>query len=157
MAESAEQGPNKNGGGKLKLIVVVVVVLAVLGGGGAFFLLSSSGGDEAAEVTTTTEPVEGAVIEADTMTVNLADGDVTRYARVTFGVVLPEGVDSGEVGERMPILKDAALSVIAGFESAELLTAGGLDRLRAQLTERAREVYTGGEVLRVVLTEVLVQ
>jgi len=141
--------------GKKKLIMMIGGVMVLLGA--VYFLfLSGGGGDAEAGVTTTTVPVEGAVIESEQMTVTLAD-DPVRYARITFAVVLPEGGDSTVVGERMPLLKDAALDVVSGMTAADLLGPDALDSLRSDLTSKALEVYVNGEVLRVVLTEVLVQ
>ena len=149
----AEVEEVKKGKGKLIGIIGGVVVLL----GAVYFLfLGGGGGDAEAGVTTTTIPVEGAVIESDQMTVTLAD-DPVRYARITFAVVLPEGGDSTVVGDRMPLLKDGVLDVVAGLSAADLVGAAGLDSLRESLTTKALEVYTEGEVLRVVLTEVLVQ
>ena len=140
---------------KGKLIGIIGGVVVLLGA--VYFLfLGGGGGDAEAGVTTTTVPVEGAVIESDQMTVTLAD-DPVRYARITFAVVLPEGGDSTVVGDRMPLLKDGVLDVVAGLSAADLVGASGLDSLRESLTAKALEVYTEGEVLRVVLTEVLVQ
>ena len=144
-------------GGKGKLIGIVGGVLALAAGG--YFFLMGGGGDEVDAESPPPEAVEvaeGAVIEADTMTVNLADED-TRYAKVTFAVVLPEGGDSATVGERMPLLKDAALQVLSEYTAADLKGQDGLDKLRGDLTLAAADVYTEDEVLRVVLTEVLVQ
>ncbi len=148
----SEETPKK-GKGKLFGIIGAVVVLGV---GGYMFLGGGGGGEEDPSVTTTTLVVEGAVIEADEMTVNLADAD-TRYARIRFGVVLPEDGDSTTVGERFPIMKDAVLGVVSKYTAGQLLGDGGIDSLRSQLTERAMEVWPNGEVLRVVVTEVLVQ
>lgn len=143
----------KKGKGKLIGIVGGVVVLL----GAVYFLFLGGGGGEAeAGVTTTTIPVEGAVIESDQMTITLAD-DPVRYARITFAVVLPEGGDSTVVGDRMPLLKDGVLDVVAGMTAADLIGPEGLTGLRTDLTSKALEIYDEGEVLRVVLTEVLVQ
>ena len=153
VAEEAVAEEAKKGKGKLIGIVGgVVVLLGVV----YFMFLGGGGGDAEAGVTTTTIPVEGAVIEADQMTVTLTDNPV-RYARITFAVVLPEGGDSAVVGERMPLLKDGVLVVVAGMNAADLVGTQALASLRESLTEKALEIYTEGEVLRVVLTEVLVQ
>ena len=153
MAEEAVVEEAKKGKGKLiGIIGGVVVLLGVV----YFMFLGGGGGDAEAGATTTTVPVEGAVIESDQMTVTLAD-DPVRYARLTFAVVLPEGGDSTVVGERMPVLKDGVLDVVAGMTAADLVGSEALDSLRKSLTAKALEVYPDGEVLRVVLTEVLVQ
>ena len=153
MAEEAVVEEAKKGKGKLiGIIGGVVVLLGVV----YFMFLGGGGGDAEAGVTTTTVPVEGAVIESDQMTITLVDNPV-RYARITFAVVLPEGGDTATVGERMPLLKDGVLDVVAGLTAAELVGQEALVSLRESLTEKALEVYSDGEVLRVVLTEVLVQ
>lgn len=149
----AEEEPKKGGKGKLIGIVGGVVVLL----GAVYFLfLGGGGGEEEAGPTTTTIPVEGAVIEVDEMTITLSD-DPVRYARLKFAVVLPEGGDSTVVGDRVPVLKDAVLEVVSGYYAAELVGPEALTVLRDDLTASALEVFTEGEVLRVVLTEVLVQ
>lgn len=154
MADEAVAEEAKKGG-KGKLIGMIVGGVVLLGA--VYFLfLGGGGGDAEAGVTTTTVPVEGAVIESDQMTVTLAD-DPVRYARITFAVVLPEGGDSALVGDKMPLLKDAALDVVSDMTAADLIGRDGLDLLRKDLTGKALEIYVDGEVLRVVLTEVLVQ
>ncbi len=155
MAEdiSAAEEPEKGGKGKLIGIIGGVVVLL----GAVYFLfLGGGGGEEEAGVTTTTVPVEGAVIEVDEMTITLSD-DPVRYARLKFAVVLPEGGDTAAVGDRVPVLKDAVLVVVAGYSAADLVGPDALVGLRDDLTASALEVFAEGEVLRVVLTEVLVQ
>lgn len=155
MAEELSVVEDAEKGGKKKLIMIIGGVVVLLGA--VYFLfLGGGGGEEEAGPTTTTIPVEGAVIEVDEMTVTLTD-DPVRYARVKFGLVLPEGGDSAVVGERVPVLKDAVLQVMSGYAAADLMGPGALTILRDELTEKALEVYDEGLVLRVVLTEVLVQ
>lgn len=152
---TATQG--KKGKGKLiGIIGGAVVVLAAAG----FYFVGMGGGDEAAaeepEVIEAAEPVEGAIIESEEMTVNLADSD-PRYARIRFAVVLHEESDQTAVGERFPLLKDRILDVMSGFTADELLTNGGLDDVRTELTAASAHVWPDGDVLRVLVTELLVQ
>jgi flagellar FliL protein len=148
-----EEEAKKGGKGKLiGIIGGVVVLLGVV----YFVFLGGGGGEEEAAVTTTTIPVEGPVIEVDEMTITLAD-DPVRYARLKFAVVLPEGGDTTVVGDRIPVLKDAVLDVMSSYVAADLVGPDALGTLRAELTASALNVFTEGEVLRVVLTEVLIQ
>ena len=151
MEAEEQQAPAKS---KKKLIMIVVGVLVL--GGAAYMFLGGGGGEVDASVTTTTVVVEGPVLEADQMTVNLADEGL-RYARIRFAVVLPEGGDTAAVGERFPVLKDAVLSVVSGYSADQLLGSDSLDHLREEFTTAALDVWPDGEVLRVVITEVLVQ
>ena len=143
-------------GGKGKLIGIIGGVVVLLGAVYFLFLGGGGGGEDEAGVTTTTVPAEGPVIEVDEMTITLSD-DPVRYARLKFAVVLPEGGDTTVVGDRVPVLKDAVLDVVSGYTAAELVGPGALGTLREELTAQALTVFTEGEVLRVVLTEVLVQ
>ncbi len=155
MADEEISADEEQEGGKGKLIGIiggVVVLLGVV----YFVFLGGGGGEEEASVTTTTVPVEGPVIEVDEMTITLADEPV-RYARLKFAVVLPEGGDTTVVGDRVPVLKDAVLDVMTGYSAADLVGKEALGSLREQLTASALTVFTEGEVLRVVITEVLVQ
>lgn len=147
-----EEEAKKGGKGKLIGIIGGVVVLL----GAVYFLFLGGGGEEEAGVTTTTVVVEGAVIEVDEMTITLTDSPV-RYARLKFAVVLPVGGDSAAVGDRLPVLKDAVLEVMSGYAAEDLMGADVLPGIRNQLTDRALEVYEEGQVIRVVLTELLVQ
>jgi flagellar FliL protein len=144
----------ENTGGKKKLIMIVVPVIVVIAGAAGFFL---RGGDTAEAAVPTTVPiVEGDVIEVDTMTVNLI-GEEGRYARVGFAVVLDSTADSGAVGKKMPLMRDATLTVMTDFDSTELQTADGMERLREELSDAVVAIFPDGEVIRAVLTELIVQ
>ena len=148
--------PEAKKGGKKK-IVLILVVLLVLGGGfmGAKMTILKPA-EPVAEETAPPPPVEGEILEVAQMTVNLS-GPAMNYGRVTFAAVLVEGADAAMVEAKFPILKDTALSEIGRFTADQLRTPEGVDALRAKLTERATAVYPDGEVLRVVLTELIVQ
>ena len=152
MAEEAATEEKKS---KKKLFMIIGGV-AVLGVG--YFMFMGGGGEPVDEnaAPTTTVIVEGAVIEAEQMTVNLADED-PRYARLKFAVVLPEGGDAAAVGERFPMLKDAVLDVVNGYTVADMREPDILDTLREEFTGKALEVWPDGDVLRVLITELLIQ
>ncbi len=154
MSEEQKEETTEKVGGKKKLVMIVVPVLVVIGAAAGFFL---RGGDTAEAAVPTTMPViEGDVIEVDTMTVNLI-GEEGRYARVGFAVVLDSTAESGAVGKKMPLMRDATLTVMTGFNSAELQTAEGMERLRQELSEAVVAIFPDGEVIRAVLTELIVQ
>lgn len=138
-------------GGKKKLLLIVggVVVLAAV----ALFFLKPA--DASSEPATPPAPVPGEVVEVGQMTVNLADA--SRYARVSFSLMLVEGAAADQVAAQYPLLKEAVLFEVSKLTAEQVRTTGGLDALAKALTERAQEIYPDGEVLRVVLTEMLVQ
>ncbi len=133
------------------LIPVVVLALGGAGFGGYMF----AGGASAALPSEMTVPAEGEVVEVGELTVTLP-GPNAHYARVGLAVVLAEGVSEDAVAGRFPLVKDAAISILAGKEPDDFRTPEGLQRLRADLTDIATEIYPDGEVLRVVLTEAIV-
>jgi flagellar protein FliL len=132
-----------------KRLLAVVALVALLAAAAAFLVLR--GGDE----DTPEEVAEGHIVEVAQMTANLAGGD--HYVRFGFAVVLHDGVVPGDVDGRFPLLQDAALSTAQGFGPAELVAPDGTDAFRHKLSERAVALYPDGEVVRVVLTELLVQ
>ncbi len=150
--EKAEEGTKD--GSKKMLIVGLFIGVAVVA---AYFLLfakpAAPEGEAAAPVEVVVE--DGPVLEVATLTVNLASEDL-RYARVQFGVV----TDAASVLDptpQFPLLQDAAISIIAGFTPEELRTVAGHDRLRKELTEAVVELWPDGDVLRVVLYDLIVQ
>lgn len=156
MADETTEAPaaaEESKGGKKKLIMMGAPVLVLAAA--AFMFLG--GGGEDAEAAEPPPPVEGAVIAADPITVTMS-GNPVRYVKATFALVMEETADRSAVEGKLPLMYDAAISVIGRYEADDLRTPAGLDRLRADLTTKAIEdVFTEGEVLRVVLTEVIVQ
>ncbi|HVL99751.1 MAG TPA: flagellar basal body-associated FliL family protein [Egibacteraceae bacterium] len=129
----------------------VAAALALACAAAAVFVLSGSheqAGDAA--------PQEGAIVDVAQMTANLA-GPQVHYVRFGFAAVLAADVAAADVEGRFALLKDAALSEIATFSADHLRTPAGVEELRGRLTARAAGVYPDGQVLRIVLTELVVQ
>ena len=151
----AAEATEEKKGGRRKLILIgiaPVLVLAVVG-----YLFLGGGGGDSAEAAEPEAPVEGAVVAADPITVTMS-GDPVRYVKVTFALVMAETADRSAVEGKLPLMYDAAISVVGRYDADDLRVPAGLDRLRSDLTESATEdVFPDGEVLRVVLTEVIVQ
>jgi flagellar FliL protein len=137
-------------GGKRKLIVIVLVLLVAIGGGAAKFLLGSDADEGEAEV------VEGVVVPLEPLTTTTGTATLS-HARVALALVLVEGADEVTVMERAPLLQDALLREVATMNADQLRSSEGSDQLRVALTAHAQEVWPEGEVLRVILTELLVQ
>ncbi|HWH33221.1 MAG TPA: flagellar basal body-associated FliL family protein [Egibacteraceae bacterium] len=142
----------KSGAAKSKLaIIALVLAIAAL----AFVFLKPGA---SAEPAAPPEPQPGPVVDVGQMLVNLADAG--RYARVSFALVLAEGTAVGSadgVEANFPLVKEALLFEFSKVTAAQIREPGGLDAIAAALSERARAIYPDGEVMRVVLTELLVQ
>jgi flagellar protein FliL len=139
--------------GRKKLLLVAGVVVLVLVGGGAFLLLGS---DAEAEEEVGTVIEEGPVVPVADMTANLA-GSQIHFAKLSFAAVLTPDADAKLVGERFPLLRDAAITELSTMPAEHLRTTAGMDELRSRLSGRASDLYPDGEILRIVLTELLVQ
>lgn len=154
----ARTGEGKKGKkGKLLMIVGAVVVIGL----GAFVGLKVFGGGSedaetaAAEAEATEESADGEVLELDTITTVVGgEGDL---ARVSLALVLSEDAIADTVSSRLPVVKDATVREVARSNSQQLLTPDGADDLRARLKDRTDEIYADGEVLRVLITELVVQ
>lgn len=138
---------------KSRLLIPLLVLALGSAGFGGYVLGAQNAG--AAIPSDEVEPAEGEVVEVGVLTVTLA-GAGSNYARVGLAVVLAEGLGPDAVSGRLPLVKDAAISVLAGKTPDDFRTPDALARLRRQLTDIAREIYPDGEVLRVVLTEAIV-
>ena len=153
--ETPWQGQGKAGGrrrgkrgGKKKLLIIVGAV-AVLGAV-AFFFLKPSGDAAAEEV----KLVKGAVVVADPVHINLADGHFLK-----LGMALQATADVHEEPDPSEAL-DIAIEIYTGKEIKELQNAKERHHLKEELLKKVMEKYTVDEVVEVMeiyFTEFVVQ
>ena len=155
MADEAEAQEEAKGGSKKKFMIIgAVVVVGAVG----YFMFGGGGAPEDEAAMEEPEIVEGEVIDIGKMTIVLADeGEQLRYARIGLGVVMSDVGDSGVVGTKVSLIQDAAISVISEMTSAELRGADGAETARTRLTERVVALFPDGDVVRIVLTEMVLQ
>lgn len=153
MAKDDEKDEEKKkGGGKKKLLIIIVAAVVVLVGGGvgAYFAFFSSSGKEEAHP----EPTPSAVVVADSITVNLADGHYLKIA-----IALQTTTDAHEAVDTSKAL-DIVISQFSNLEVAELTTNKQREAEKAELTERVVKAYTEEEheyVMAVYFTEFVIQ
>jgi flagellar basal body-associated protein FliL len=99
---------------------------------------------------------DGAVLDGGSFVVNLADKGTPRYAKVSYGIVLAEGVDPEVAEERLPIMKDRIMPFLMEKTSEELSSGAGFEMVRKRLTEDAQSTFQG-RALRALVTELIVQ
>lgn len=99
---------------------------------------------------------EGAILDGGGFVVNLADRDRSRYAKVSYSIVLAEGVDAAVAEERLPMVKDRIMPFLMERTSRELSTPEGFRMVRERLTEEAQTIFMG-QALRGLVTELIVQ
>jgi flagellar basal body-associated protein FliL len=95
------------------------------------------------------------VIDLGDLTINLAEP--SRYALVGLAVELGKTAKPETITSQMPLLKDAGVRKLNGLSAATLLSAAGQDTVRAELTEQAQLIFGKDAIVRVLLTEVVVQ
>ncbi len=138
------------GRSRKKLLLIGLPLLLAVAAAVWFFVLAPSGEAEAGEV------VEGVIVSLEPQTTTTGTAAL-HHARVALGLVLVEGADETVITARAALLQDALLQEVAAMDADLLRSAAGSDQLRTNLTAHARRIWPDGEVLRVVLTELLVQ
>ena len=153
--EIAQEGEVKKKG-KGKLIGIVLVVL-VAGVGAKFTVLSGGKAGKGGKATPAASPAPtpGPVIDLGDLTINLAEAQ--RYALVGLAVELGKTADPATITTQMPLLKDAGVRKLNGQTAATLLSAAGQDTVRTELTDQAQQIFGKDKIVRVLLTEVVVQ
>jgi len=152
IAAAQEGEAKKKGKGKL---VAIVVAAMLVGGVGAKFTVLSSGKAGTPKPTPTPTPEPGEVIDLGDLTINLAEP--SRYALVGLAVELGKTADPAKITTQMPLLKDAGVRKLNGLSAATLISSAGQDQVRAELTDQAQQIFGKDKIVRVLLTEVVVQ
>jgi flagellar basal body-associated protein FliL len=152
IAAAQEGTAKKKGKGKL----IAIVIAAMLAGGvGAKFTILSGGKSGTPKPVPTPTPTPGQVVDLGDLTINLAEP--SRYALVGLAVELGKTADPATITLQMPLLKDAGVRKLSGMPAATLLSAAGQDQVRAELTAQAQQIFGKEKIVRVLLTEVVVQ
>ena len=132
-----------------KLLLVVVLVVLAAAGAAAYVLLGPGAAPKAPAAEP--EPVPGAVLTVDPVSINLADG---HYLRLGIALQLTE-----EVGEEAPDTAralDLAIALFSGRAIAEVSDPATRESLTAELAHQLAETYEG-EVMDVYLTNYVTQ
>ena len=142
-AEIATPSPKR----RVLLLGVLALVLALAGG---WWMLGTA--DAAEDLSA----VDGEIVDLPAMTTTVGERGI-HHARVGLAIVLSEAADPEQIAPRQALLQDALLRQVSALDADTVRSAEGSDRLRAALTEKAREIWGEEAIRRVVLTELLVQ
>lgn len=147
-AAEPEAEPVAAASGKKKRILIIAVALVAVAG--AWFMLMGPGSGDDAEAK---EPVPGAVVALEPITMNLADG---RLLKVGLALQLP--LESGGHGSELTgsVALDEAISFLGGHTYAQLVVPAEREKAKAELSKRVAERYHS-EVLEVYFTEFVMQ
>lgn len=158
-----EEGKKK--GGKLKWIIIILVLLIILGVGGYFaytmFLAPS-------EETPTTEEVapedmqpledlEGQLVPLDTFLVNLADPLGRRYLKLGMEVEVRDEEAVANLTKYSAKIKDSLLVYLSSLSYDGISTVQAKMELKQEVVDRLNQIIGKGSVLRVYITEMVVQ
>jgi flagellar FliL protein len=124
-----DKGTEEKGGGKKKIIMIVPLVLVLAAAGWYFFL---RGGDEP---TTLPAPEAGEVLEVDPITINLQGG---HFLKLGMGLQVVKNAHEAPSSAKA---LDLAISQFSGKTIAELSTADGREKNKAELLARVKLAY----------------
>jgi flagellar protein FliL len=118
-------------GGKNKIVMIVPLVLLVAAAGWFFFL---RGGDDAA-AKELPPPEAGEMLEVEPITINLAGG---HFLKLGMGLQVVKGAHEAPSSAKA---LDLAISQFSGKTIAELSSAEGREKNKAELTARIKLAY----------------
>jgi flagellar FliL protein len=140
-----------------------MIIGAVLAAGAVYQFVLSGGGDVPPDALASVDEMveeqvdEGDIIPIPEMTLNLADEDELRFARIGLAVVLLEGEDPVIAATKMPLVQDVVVDVVGDMTFAELRAPGAKEALKETVSELSREAFDGEVVSRVLFTSFVMQ
>jgi len=159
MAEETDEELEAAAAAKKKKMIIGGVIAAGL----VYRFVLSGGAAEAPEAMASVEEpvveviVEGEIIPIPEMTLNLADLDVPRFARIGLAVVLQEGEDPVIAATKMPLVQDVVVDVVGSMTFDELREPGAKTALKEEISQLSRDAFAGELVSRVIFTSFVIQ
>ncbi len=175
MAEAIEEKvPVPAGGFPIKIVVLIALMALVLGIGGGVALTKLSGSKSVAEQSAGGIPsgaethaaakpssasnrAPGVIYDLDPFIVNLADSPESRYLKLTLKLELDRPGIAEDLTPRLPLVRDAILTLLSSKEAAGLKTAREKLQLHEEIAQRINSVLPQQGVRSVYFTEFLVQ
>jgi flagellar protein FliL len=165
---------------KMIMIIIIIMLVAALGAGGFFGYKwwmgkkVAGGSDNATAQETKSEhgaetkssghgdnatAVAGAgeIVSIPPLLVNLADPQGRRYLKIALDVELKDKAAADELNKNMPKVKDALLLLLSSKTYEDLSTLEDKIMLKKEIVERLSLVLGEQKVLRVYITEIVIQ
>ncbi|HEU4683481.1 MAG TPA: flagellar basal body-associated FliL family protein [Nitrospira sp.] len=173
-AEERTAGSLPAPGIPMKLVIIVAAVALLMGLGGAFAVVKLAGGGHAASDERKADPAPekksagedaaaktpgapGAIFDLEPFIVNLADAPEIRYLKLTVKLELDAPETSGELGPRIPQIRDTILVLLSSKEASAIKTPQGKFQLRDEITRRVNDLLPKASVRTAYFTEFVVQ
>ena len=164
--EEIVQEEGKKKGGMLKWIIIAVALIA-LGVGGYFgytMFFASSGDDAASEEAAqdgaggeALEDLEGQLVPLPTFLVNLADPLGRRYLKLSVEVEVRDEEAAASLTKYEAKVKDTLLLLLSSKTLDSLSTMKAKVELKQEIADRLNQIIGNGSVLRVYITEMVIQ
>lgn len=165
-------------------IVILVVLLALLGGGGFFgykffFAKKAAGGENATEqhageqkdgakegekkkdgdpnAAAPAADGAGELVSIPPLLVNLSEPQGRRYLKLALDIEVKDKLAADQLNKNMPKVKDALLLLLSSKTYEDLASIENKILLKKEIVERLTLVMSEQKVLRVYITEIVVQ
>ncbi|WP_035067808.1 flagellar basal body-associated FliL family protein [Nitratidesulfovibrio termitidis] len=171
MAEEA--APPKKKSGKLKWVILILLLLLLAGGGGGgaywWFVMrpaaqNAEGAPEPAKAEGKADakggevsPRNAKVAKLPTFLVNLADPTGRRYLKLTMEVEVGSDATVKELDAQSAKVRDAVILLLSSKSYADLAPIESKLQLKNEVAERLNQILGGPKVLRVYITEMVIQ
>lgn len=161
--EDIAQEEGKKKGGMLKWIIILVVLI-VLGVGGYFgYTMFFAAPDEEAateeqmETGDPLESLEGQLVPLPTFLVNLADPLGRRYLKLGLEVEVRDPEAQAALEQNQAKVKDTLLLLLSSKTYDGLASMKAKMELKQEIADRLNQILGNGSVLRVYITEMVIQ
>ncbi|WP_147819115.1 flagellar basal body-associated FliL family protein [Salidesulfovibrio onnuriiensis] len=163
--ELQDQDVQPKKGGKLKWIIIAVL-LVVLAGGGYFAytkFFAAPAEDAQAEKTDQSqdqqmmEEAEGTLVPLPLFLVNLADPLGRRYLKLGVEVEVRDEKVTESLNKNEAKIKDTMLLLLSSKTFDDLSTLKSKVELKQEIVRRLNQILGNGSILRVYITEMVIQ
>jgi len=152
-------------GGKLKwIIILVVLILLGVGGWFGYKMFFAAPPEDAAEqaqapadAQVPAEAVQGQLVPLPVFLVNLADPLGRRYLKLGMEVEVRDEKVAGALTQEQAKIKDALLLLLSSKTYDALSTMADKMELKQEVADRLNQILGKGAVLRVYITEMVIQ
>lgn len=163
--EELVQEEGKKKGGMLKWIIIAVALIALgVGGYFGYTMFFASSDDAASEEAAqdgmggeALEDLEGQLVPLPTFLVNLADPLGRRYLKLGVEVEVRDEDAAAALTKHEAKVKDTLLLLLSSKTYDSLSTMKAKVELKQEIADRLNQIVGNGSVLRVYITEMVIQ